>query len=137
MDFSKVLEDWENRGNRRDKEPFDKDSVVKTPRPTPSRAEIERTAADDELDLHGMLQDEAVTALRYFLRESRLEGCRKVLVIHGKGLHSQNQKGVLKDAVAQVLMKDKNVASWGEAARQEGGKGASWVWLNVLSAPGR
>jgi len=137
MDFSQILESWENRGNRRDQEPFDKDLVPSTPTPLPTRAEIERMAPDDELDLHGMLQEEAVAALRYFLRESRMEGYRKVLVIHGKGLHSENRKGILKEAVQQVLMKDRNVAVWGEAGRKEGGTGASWVWLSVSSARGK
>ena len=131
MDFSQILDAWENRGNRRDKEPFDKDETPQEPRPLPSRLEMEKAPAEDELDLHGKLHDEAVDALRYFLRESRLEGYRKVLIIHGKGLHSENRKGVLKEAVQQILMKDRNVAAWGEAGRKEGGRGASWVWLSV------
>ena len=131
MDFSQILDTWENRGNRREKEPFDKDEASSEPRPLPPRAEMERAAAEDELDLHGQLQEEAAANLRYFLRESRLQGCRKVLVIHGKGLHSENRKGVLKEAVQQILMKDKNVATWGEAGRKDGGKGASWVWLSA------
>jgi len=131
MDFSQILDAWENRGNRRDKEPFDKDEVPEEARLLPSRADMERAPVEDELDLHGKLQEEAVEALRYFLRESRLEGYRKVLIIHGKGLHSENRKGVLKEAVQQSLMKDKNVAAWGEAGRKEGGRGASWVWLSV------
>lgn len=130
MDFSKVLEEWENRGGRREKVPFDKDEatlVVKAP----TRVEMERAPVDDEIDLHGLRLDEATANLRYFLRESRQLGYRKVLVIHGKGLHSDNQKAVLKEGVQQVLMKDKNVAAWGEAGRKEGGRGASWVWLSV------
>lgn len=130
-DFSQILDAWENRGHRKDDLPFDKDAVVAKDLALPPRSEMERARPDDELDLHGMLQDEALAAVRYFLRESRLEGYRKVLVIHGKGLHSENQRGVLKDAVQQILLKDKNVAAWGEAGRREGGRGASWVWLKV------
>jgi len=128
-DFSQILDLWENRGNRKDNQPFDKDAATVEPAALPSRSEMERTRPDDELDLHGLLQEEALAAVRFFLRESRLEGYRKVLVIHGKGLHSENRKGVLKDAVQQILMKDRNVAAWGEAGRKEGGRGASWVWL--------
>ena len=131
MDFSQILETWENRGNRRDQQPYDKDNLVPGVVPLPSRTEMEKAAVDDELDLHGMLQEEAVTALRFFLRESRLEGYRKVLIIHGKGLHSENRRGVLKEAVQQVLLKDKNVAFWGEGGRKEGGRGASWAWLKA------
>jgi DNA-nicking Smr family endonuclease len=131
MDFSQILDTWENRGDRRAKEPYDKDEVGLEPRPLPPRADMERSPVDDELDLHGQLAEEAVTSLRFFLRESRLAGLRKVLVIHGKGLHSENRKAVLKQAVHQVLVKDKNVAAWGEAGRKEGGRGASWVWLKT------
>lgn len=130
-DFSQILDAWENRGQRKDREPYDKDETPGETAPLPARADMERARVDDELDLHGMVQEEALAALRYFLRESRLEGHRKVLVIHGKGLHSENRKGVLKDAVQQVLLKDRNVAAWGEAGRKQGGRGASWVWLSV------
>lgn len=130
MDFSKVLEEWENRGGRREKVAFDKDEEALVPR-APTRGEMEKAPVDDEIDLHGLRLDEATANLRHFLRESRQLGYRKVLVIHGKGLHSDNQKAVLKEGVQQALMKDKNVAAWGEAGRKEGGRGASWVWLSV------
>jgi len=128
-DFSQILDAWENRGQRKDREPYDKDEISGGPQPLPTRAEMERARVEDELDLHGMVSEEALEALRYFLREGRLEGYRKVLVIHGKGLHSENRKSVLKEAVQQVLLKDRNVAAWGEAGRKEGGRGASWIWL--------
>ncbi|HTH13875.1 MAG TPA: Smr/MutS family protein [Spirochaetia bacterium] len=131
MDFARILDTWENRGDRRSKEPFDKDAAAPAPAVLPSRAEMERSGIDDELDLHGQLAEEAVASLRFFLRESRLGGMKKVLVIHGKGLHSENRKAVLKEAVQQVLVKDKNVAAWGEAGRKDGGRGASWVWLKT------
>lgn len=133
-DFSKILDEWENRGGRKDQEPFDKDEAAAAKTPPPPRSVMEKTPVEDSLDLHGMRQDEAVAALRYYLRESRLDGRRKVLVIHGKGFHSENKKGVLGDAVRQVLVKDRNVAAWGEADRKDGGRGAAWVWL---TAPGK
>jgi DNA-nicking Smr family endonuclease len=92
---------------------------------------MERARAEDELDLHGFTRDAAIESLRDFLRQSAAAGLRKVLVIHGKGLHSENSQGVLSEAVRQVLSKDRNVAAWGEAGRKEGGRGASWVWLSA------
>lgn len=130
MDFSKVLEEWENRGERRAGNPYDKEESDLVPRAV-TRAEMEKARVDDEIDLHGLRLEEACSNLRHFLRDSRLAGYRKVLVIHGKGLHSENQRAVLKEGVQQTLMKDKNVAAWGEAGRKEGGRGASWVWLSV------
>jgi DNA-nicking Smr family endonuclease len=90
---------------------------------------MERAATDDEIDLHGHLKDEAVHLLRHFLARSRSSGARKVRIIHGKGLHSGDGKGVLKEAARAVLAKNPNVAAWGEAGRTEGGSGATWVWL--------
>jgi DNA-nicking Smr family endonuclease len=78
-----------------------------------------------------MVQDEALAALRSFLGAGGRAGYRKVLVIHGKGLHSEKGKAVLKEAVQQALRKDRNVSAWGEAGRKEGGQGASWVWLSA------
>lgn len=129
MDFSKILDAWERGGGSSGPGPQEDTPPEKSG--LPRRPDMERTAVDEELDLHGMLQAEAVAAVRAFLASSRREGHRKVLIIHGKGLHSENRKSVLRDAVHQVLIKDKNVAAWGEAGRKEGGKGASWVWLNV------
>jgi len=134
MDFSEILDNWENRNHRRDQQPYDKDRPVQAEPALPSRAVMEKAAVQDELDLHGLTQDEALHSLRMFLRESRLEGLRKVLVIHGKGLHSESGRAVLREAVRQALMKDRNVAAWGEAQRHKGGSGAAWVWL---SAPGK
>jgi len=129
MDFSRILDDWENQQKGRDKESYSRDEAPQSP--TPLRSEMEQAAIDDELDLHGMLQQEALDALRLFLAQSQREGLKKVLVIHGKGLHSENHKSVLREAVQQVLMKDRNVASWGEAGKKHGGRGASWVWLSA------
>lgn len=131
MDFSEILDNWENRNHRRDQEPYDKDQAADPGLALPARPVMERAPVQDELDLHGLTQHEALNSLRTFLRESRLEGLRKVLVIHGKGLHSESGRAVLREAVRQAVGKDRNVAAWGEADRHKGGAGAVWVWLSA------
>lgn len=135
MDFAKILDDWEKQKGQPGGQPPPKDALAG--KAGPSRGEMEKAPIEDRIDLHGMLVVEALSALRDFLGHSQREGLGKVLVIHGKGLHSENQKSVLKEAVQQSLAKDRNVMSWGEAGKREGGKGASWVWLKASIVRGR
>jgi len=130
MDFSRILDQWERgQSSVRGQSPQpDKDSE---PVSKPSRAEMERGRVEAELDLHGLTREAAVETLREFLGQSAAEGLRKVLIIHGKGLHSENSRGVLTEAVSQVLSKNRNVAAWGQAGKKEGGRGASWAWLSA------
>jgi len=125
-DFGETLARWESQGGSA---PDKGEPIVAAI--LPSRTVMEKRPAEDEIDLHGHLREEAVLLLRNFLSQSRQTGYRKLRVIHGKGLHSEEGKAVLKEAVRQVLTKNPHVAAWGEAPRKEGGSGAVWVWLNV------
>jgi len=125
-DFSRILEAWEAQGGRT---VSDKAEAATEPKAVLSRSAMEKARSDEVLDLHGRLKDEAMAAVRDFLATSRRHGARKVLIVHGKGLHSAG-KSVLKDAVRQLVTKNPHVSTWGEASRQEGGNGATWVWLN-------
>lgn len=130
-DFGEVLRDWEGRRGSSDDDNRPKDELP--PKTAyPARRVMENAPCDDEIDLHGLTQQEAVDSVRFFLRDSRLSGLKKVRIIHGKGLHSEQRVAVVKQAVQQLLLKDRNVAAWGEAKRRDGGSGASWVWLNAL-----
>ena len=60
-------------------------------------------AVRDEIDLHGMTQDEARAALAAFLSEAVLHRRRCVRVIHGKGRGSGQRGPVLKSAVNRWL----------------------------------
>lgn len=101
------------------------------------------------IDLHGMRQHEAHSALRRFLQKSFAQGKRWVLVITGKGTSSQRsyeedragsfgetQRGVLKRNVPLWLAEDdiRNiVVSYTEAAIEHGGSGALYVHLRRRS----
>lgn len=85
-----------------------------------------------QLDLHGKTQAEAREALERFLTDSRRSGKRCVLVVHGRGLHSQDQIPVLKERMREWLGNKrigKSVLAFTTARPQDGGAGAVYVLL--------
>jgi DNA-nicking Smr family endonuclease len=82
-----------------------------------------------ELDLHGLIADEAHDALAEFLVDARNRGLRCVRVIHGKGLTSPNREPVLKGKVRRWLSHRDEVLAYCEAPRHAGGSGAVVVLL--------
>ena len=101
-------------------------------------------AIDARIDLHGMRQSEAHTALRRFLFSSFQEGHRWVLVITGKGMRQRAERddapwnlaaiepGVLKRNVPGWLGDPELraiVISYKSAAARHGGEGALYVHL--------
>jgi len=106
------------------------------------RRKLSRNAAPIEarLDLHGMRQIEAHSALRAFLRSCAARGLRHVLVITGKGApegHSRDyldhdERGVLRRVVPQWLTEPglrEIVVSYTTAHSRHGGQGALYVHL--------
>jgi DNA-nicking Smr family endonuclease len=86
-------------------------------------------AIRDEIDLHGMTQDEARAALGAFLAEAVSQGQRCVRIIHGKGLGSGHRGPVLKSAVNRWLRRHGDVVAFSSARRNDGGTGALYVLL--------
>jgi DNA-nicking Smr family endonuclease len=80
------------------------------------------------LDLHGLSAEEAESAVWAFIDSSARHGLEKVLVIHGKGIHSAGSP-VLKKAARRVLEGHPLAGRFGEADRAEGGSGAMWVLI--------
>ena len=84
------------------------------------------------LDLHGLTRDPARDALVRFLHSSRAQGHRCVLVVHGRGHHSEGATPVLKPLVQRWLrrapMKDW-VFAFATARPVDGGAGAMYVML--------
>lgn len=84
------------------------------------------------LDLHGLTRAEAKEALIRFVEKSRWEGKRCVLVIHGRGLHSDDQIPVLKQGVQRWLTRGRlgsQVLAFASARPHDGGAGAVYVLL--------
>ena len=77
----------------------------------------------DELDLHGLTVDEAITLLDRFLYKSFQARLRRVWVIHGKG------SGILREAVRRYLSNHTLVRTCSTADGSRGGIGATQVEL--------
>ena len=82
------------------------------------------------LDLHGLHQDEARVKLDFFITDCCRKGLRKVIIIHGKGIHTTGTDPVLGELVRKFIEHDKRCGSSGHPkTKQEGGSGATWVIL--------
>ena len=97
----------------------------------PSINQIRRMGAQDELDLHEMLLDDALAATRSFLDSSFIKGLRKVRIITGKGIHSKNGEAVLRPAVTEVCKNHPKVREVTVPKAVEGGSGALTVIFKV------
>jgi DNA-nicking Smr family endonuclease len=83
------------------------------------------------VDLHGLTAAEARRALAAELRAAFAEGVRCVLVVHGRGLHSEAGP-VLRDGLAEWLTAPPLaplVMAFASAQPRDGGPGASYVLL--------
>lgn len=101
--------------------------------PAERAAELRRLKPEAELDLHGLRAEQVAPALERFVSASRRQGLRKVLIIHGKGRHSQGEP-VLQRLVREYLERSPHAGAFGPADRSLGGRGAVWV---ALRAPRR
>jgi DNA-nicking Smr family endonuclease len=79
------------------------------------------------LDLHGMTVAKAHHAVDAFLQQCLHQGLRIVLIIHGKGHHSQEP--VLKNKLNHWLRSIDAVLAFCSAAPIHGSRGASYVLL--------
>ena len=78
------------------------------------------------LDLHGKTASGAEALVTDFLVASSRSGLEKVLIIHGKGLHSAGEP-VMAEIVRKALEATSLAGSFGPADRNQGGRGATWV----------
>lgn len=84
------------------------------------------------LDLHGLTADEAKEAVTAFVRRAMAVGNRCVLLVHGRGRNSPDQRPVLKDGLKQWLTRGelgRRVLAFSSARPYDGGGGAMYVLL--------
>lgn len=83
---------------------------------------------DAVLDLHGLTRDEAWDQLDLFFAQARSRGAEKVLIIHGKGNHSEGE-AVLKRTTKLFIERCPFAGQHGHPLAAGGGSGATWVLL--------
>ncbi len=93
------------------------------------------------IDLHGYSLSEANEKIKKVIINSYNSGVKKILVVTGKGLHSQNEKdpyvskdlSILKYSVPNFIEKNmelKNlITEMKEASLEDGGSGAFYIYL--------
>ncbi|HBO40068.1 MAG TPA: hypothetical protein DD477_02480 [Spirochaetaceae bacterium] len=91
-----------------------------------SRKEIDDMPYDATLDLHGLTALAAEEALEAFFLQAEMRQSAKVLIIHGKGIHSRSGP-VLAELVRRWLERHPFAGRSGPADGQAGGSGATWV----------
>ena len=93
------------------------------------------------IDLHGYTLDQANKIIENFIQNSYLEKINKLIVVTGKGLHSQNEKdpyvskdlSILKYSVPEFIFNNKNLMNIiheiQDAEIEDGGSGAFYIFL--------
>ena len=93
------------------------------------------------IDLHGYTLDQANQKISDFISQSYIAGINKLIVVTGKGLHSENEKNpyvskdlsILKHSVPEFIKNDKNLMNkiyeFSEAKIEDGGSGAFYIFL--------
>ena len=88
-----------------------------------------RFRIEADLDLHGRIVADAVTALGDFLEDSRRRGRRCVRIVHGKGFGSRSGLPIMKSHVDRWLRARSEVLAFCSATPPDGGTGAIYVLL--------
>lgn len=122
------MELWLRRYGTIDKDKLAEDQYERTKEQ--DRNYILNMKPEARLDLHGLHQNEAQVKLDSFITDCCRKGLRKVIIIHGKGIHTTGTDPVLGELVRKFIEHDKRCGSSGHPkTKQEGGSGATWVIL--------
>jgi DNA-nicking Smr family endonuclease len=93
------------------------------------------------IDLHGYTLDQANKSIYDFIINSYKNEVKKIIVVTGKGLHSDNEKNpyvskdlsILKYSVPEYILNNKNLMTKineiKEANIEDGGSGAFYIFL--------
>ena len=126
----KDKKDWENFLQNKERL-SDKEEKFKTKKRINSRT----------FDFHGYSLDEANQKIEELISEAYRDGVNKLIIVTGKGLHSENSKdpyksidlGILKNSLPEFVKNNNNllkmINSIGEANIEDGGSGAFYIFL--------
>ncbi len=92
------------------------------------RDRLKALSPEASIDLHGKGVERAQEDLRLFLDDCLRRGYRKVLIVHGKGNHSEAEP-VLKKTVLRFIERYPHAGRSGPADKGSGGSGATWLIL--------
>ena len=93
------------------------------------------------IDLHGYTLDAANKTIEDFINKAFLENVNKIIVVTGKGIHSDNEKdpyvskelGILKYSVPEFISNNTSLMSMineiTDAKIEDGGGGAFYIFL--------
>ena len=93
------------------------------------------------IDLHGYTLDEANTVINNFIKNCYEEKVNKIIVVTGKGLHSENEKNpyvskdlsILKYSIPEYISSNESLMSVineiRDAEIEDGGSGAFYIFL--------
>ena len=127
---AKDKKDWENFISNKEKL-LNKDANLKQNQ----RLQVK------SIDLHGYTLDQANKKIEDFINQNFLAGIKKLIVVTGKGSHSENEKNpyvsrdlsILKYSVPEYIKNNKNlmnkICEFGEAKIEDGGSGAFYIFL--------
>lgn len=91
------------------------------------RNHLREMRIEERIDLHGLRQDEAEFKLNNFISNCKQRGVRKILIVHGKGIHTTGSDPVLGELVRKFIERDPRLGMSGHPDRNMGGNGATWV----------
>ena len=126
----KDKKDWENFLSN-DEKLTDKDLIIKNKKPLKIKS----------IDLHGYTLEQANVAVENFIIRSYEEQIGKLIIVTGKGIHSQNEKdpyvskdlSILKYSVPEFISKNINLMNIindiQDASIEDGGGGAFYIFL--------
>ena len=126
----KDKKDWENFLSKNEKLP-NKDLKINK----------KLTFKTGSIDLHGYSLEEANKSIENFIVTSYQEKINKLIVVTGKGIHSQNEKdpyvskdlSILKYSVPEFISNNKNlmkiIYEMKDAKIEDGGSGAFYIFL--------
>ena len=129
----KDKKDWENFLLKKEKLP-NKDI----------RIDKKITFKTRSIDLHGYTLEEANKSIENFIIKSYQEKINKLIVVTGKGMHSQNKKdpylskdlSILKYSVPEFIKNNgelmKKITDIKDADIKDGGSGAFYIYLKKL-----
>ena len=132
----KDKKDWENFLNRNEKL-IDKD-FKKT---------INKNYSIKSIDLHGYTLEQANKTIEQFIIKSFSENINKLIVVTGKGIHSNNEKNpyvskdlsILKYSVPEFITNNKRlmeiIYDIQDAKIEDGGSGAFYIHLKKNKKP--